>query len=884
MFEAEKENKKITVLGKTFNSEEERRTYFREELRKKLPELKQMEGFPIGEDEDILNLSDPPYYTACPNPWLNEFIGFWEEEKQLFEKKDKRKKDFVIKAPYTADVSSGKNNPIYNAHSYHTKVPHPAIMRYLLHYTQPGDIVFDGFSGTGMTGVAAQTCQNPNIEIQTLIEDEFKQSGLPKPIWGLRKSICIELSPAAGFISYSFNKSKDIDLFQKESAEILELARDMWGWAYETRHITGEICKINFIVWSDVYSCVSCGEEVVFWNQAVDHDLKKAIELFPCSACGSINSKRSAERITQTEFDILLGESIQISKVVPVLINYSYNKKRIEKIPDKDDLKVINKIKSDLKNLEVPENILPEGYNLNQPRNSHGITHIHHFYTARNLAVLSFIFKEIKDRNDPDLMSWFTATLTWCGRENRLHLGNYFNKKGGAITSLRGTWYISSLSVEVNVLDRFKLRTRSSIFHSQNRISNTSISNQSATDIRNIGDGVIDYIFVDPPFGANLMYSELNVVWESWLRVFTNNKDEAIINTSQRKGLFEYQHLIETSFSEFYRVLKPGKWITIEFSNTNASIWNGIQNSLAKVGFIVTSVSGLDKKKGSFKAVTTTTAVKQDLVISCYKPSSQFDEKFKKHQSDEVGIWDFVEEHLHHLPIHLMTGKSTSAIIERSPKILFDRLIAFYVQKGLPVPIDAGKFQLGLRDCFIERDGMFFTNEQIQEYDKKKIENPEFIQLSILISSERDGLLWLKNVLLEKTLAYQDIQPLWMQALAGTRKGDVIPELAKILQENFLKDAEGKWYTPDPENEADLEKLRTKRLLKQFDTYKTEAAKPKAKKIKEVRVEALRAGFKQCYQDKDFQSIVSVGDKIPNNLLMEDEVLLQFYDIASTRV
>ena len=58
----------ITVLGKTFNSEEERRDYFREELRKKLPELKQMEGFPIGEDEDILNLSDPPYYTACPNP------------------------------------------------------------------------------------------------------------------------------------------------------------------------------------------------------------------------------------------------------------------------------------------------------------------------------------------------------------------------------------------------------------------------------------------------------------------------------------------------------------------------------------------------------------------------------------------------------------------------------------------------------------------------------------------------------------------------------------------------------------------------------------------------------------------------------------------------
>ena len=179
---------------------------------------------------------------------------------------------------------------------------------------------------------------------------------------------------------------------------------------------------------------------------------------------------------------------------------------------------------------------------------------------------------------------------------------------------------------------------------------------------------------------------------------------------------------------------------------------------------------------------------------------------------------------------------------------------------------------------------MFFTNEQVQEYDKKKKDNPEFIQLSILVSSEQDGVLWLKNALTDKLLTYQDIQPLWLQALAGVRKGDVIPELASILEENFLKDKDGKWYAPDPENEADLEKLRTKRLLKQFDTYKEEALKPKAKTIKEVRVEALRAGFKQCYQEKDFKTIVKVGDKIPNNLLMEDEVLLQFYDIASTRV
>ena len=131
---------KIICLGKEFNSEEERREYFRNELRTKLPELKKIEGFPIGEDEDIINLSDPPYYTACPNPWLNDFIAEWEKEKENI--KD-RKKVFHVDEPYASDVSEGKYDPMYLYHPYLTKVPHKAILKFILHYTQPGDIVLE---------------------------------------------------------------------------------------------------------------------------------------------------------------------------------------------------------------------------------------------------------------------------------------------------------------------------------------------------------------------------------------------------------------------------------------------------------------------------------------------------------------------------------------------------------------------------------------------------------------------------------------------------------------------------------------------------------------------------------------------------------------------
>ena len=201
----------VTCLGLTFESDQARRAYFAEKLRDKLqdPAFRQIEGFPIGEDEDILALSDPPYYTACPNPFLPEIIAEWQQERrelrdELGLPSDSENGPYQ-REPFAADVSEGKNDPIYNAHSYHTKVPHKAIMRYILHYTDPGDIVFDGFCGTGMTGVAAQLCgdrkavQELGYKVDSdgvIYDGDASISRL-----GARKAVLNDLSPAATFIA-----------------------------------------------------------------------------------------------------------------------------------------------------------------------------------------------------------------------------------------------------------------------------------------------------------------------------------------------------------------------------------------------------------------------------------------------------------------------------------------------------------------------------------------------------------------------------------------------------------------------------------------------------------------------------------------------------------
>jgi len=153
--------------------------------------VRHIEGFPIGSDEDIIALSDAPYYTTCPNPFIAAFVA--ENGTQYDEANDTYHRE-----PFASDVSEGKSDPIYVAHSYHTKVPHRAIMKYLLHYTEPGDIILDGFSGSGMAGVAAQACGLDDPVLKATMT-----AGMPHAKWGSRKAILSDLAPIASFLSYN---------------------------------------------------------------------------------------------------------------------------------------------------------------------------------------------------------------------------------------------------------------------------------------------------------------------------------------------------------------------------------------------------------------------------------------------------------------------------------------------------------------------------------------------------------------------------------------------------------------------------------------------------------------------------------------------------------
>lgn len=866
---------KIKCLGREFSSEEDRRFFFRELLREKLPELKPHDGSPLANDEDIINLSDPPYYTPCPNPWLDELIGQWESEKDKF---NNRIEKFKVTDPYSADVSEGKNNPIYNAHSYHTKVPHPAIMRYILHYTQPGDIVLDGFGGTGMTGVAAQLCGNPDELTKHLLEKEFETTGR-KITWGTRRAICGDLSPIASFISYNYNQPVNRDALSQLGEKTIQSVQKECGWMFQTKDEKGNSGHINFWIFSDVFLCPNCRNEIVFYNAVVDQTKREIRDLFKCSSCQSELTRKKLERKFITYYDNALEKSTRFAAIVPVLINFTVKGKRFEKTPDQDDYALLEKVAHFKSPYWFPTDRMPDGEE-SRRNDDMGFTHVHHYQiAANNFALAKYWSLCASDRVGNALKLAASAANPNFSRMRR------FRPDGKGGRPLAGTLYVSSLTTPQNCINSISrnLEFIQKAFQITKLFSTTdsAVYTSSCTKL-NIADNSIDYIFTDPPFGANIMYSELNFLWESWLKVFTNNSLEVIENKTQNKTILEYQNLMWKCFQEYYRVLKYGNWMTVEFSNTSAAVWNGIQTAIQKAGFVIASVTALDKQQGSFKAVTTATAVKQDLVISCYKPSENLVAKFKEGNLQQ-NVWAFVTEYLDHLPVQYSNEKKSGIIIERTPRILFDKMISFFLLRSLPIPIDAKDFQAELVQKFVLKDGMIFTIEQSSVYQNQTNQR-EGVQLPLIVTSESDAIEWLRDLLRVKPAKYQDIMPDFRRIAQSVRRGDQLPELQDILNENFIQDETGRWRTPNVNEAKDRAAVREKLLMKEFNSYLLSMQEGKSKRLKEVRVESLRTGFKACWQQKDFKTIVSVAELIPQNILLEDEQLLMYYDIAKDRL
>lgn len=902
------------------------------------PAGRQVEGFPLADDEAILALSDPPYYTACPNPFLPEILARWQaerdaarDERPKTEDQDLRPEDrpssFVLRPasgyhrdPFAADVSEGKNDPIYNAHSYHTKVPHKAVMRYILHYTEPGDIVFDGFCGTGMTGVAAQLCGD-RAAVESLgyyvdgdgwvwesrpgTRDPHPLASGPSPLapgphplapgpqplapisrLGARKAVLVDLSPAATFIAYNYNTPVDVAAFEREARRILAEVEAECGWMYETWHPHADAPdrvkgRINYTVWSEVFHCPNCSREITFLNEALDLETKRVREEFPCPQCGATLGKRDLERRLLSHMDPALNTLGSHLDLRPVLIEYTVGNSKFTKRPDSHDMNILARLEHLPIPATIPTNPLPIEQMYHGSRLApKGVTHIHHFFLPRARQALNALWTKAQAIEDTRLRNFLLFTVEqaiWGMSLLARYAPTHFSQVN---QYLAGVYYISSLISEVSpwyILDGKTKRLAQAFGETRLQVKGAAITTQSASVGSPLPES-IDYIFTDPPFGENIYYADLNYLVESWHGVRTNSGPEAIIDQAKRKDLYDYQDLMRQAFRSFYGWLKAGRWMTVEFHNSHNAVWNAIQEALTSAGFVVADVRTLDKQQASYRQVTANTVAKQDLVISAYKPTEEFERRFGAEAGTERGAWDFVQEHLGHLPLPPLKDGRLQVLAERQPYLLYDRMVAFHIQRGLTVPLGAADFYAGLRRRFAERDGMTFLPPQAAAYEALKLQAQGVEQLPLLVVDEKTARAWLRQTLDAEPLTYQDLQPRFLRELhqAGYEK---LPELREVLEEGFLQDDAGRWYVPDPGHAADLARLREKALLREFEAYREGRGR-----LRVFRSEAVRAGFHAAWRARDYRTIVEVAERLPERVLQEDPDLLMYYDNASLRL
>lgn len=507
-----------------------------------------------------------------PNPHFGDLVDLNLPVKPIYE-------------PYAQSVSAGKNTYVYDAHTYHTKVPPQGIEGMIEYYTRPSDVVLDPFCGSGMTGIAAT------------------QNG--------RKALLSDLSPAATFIAYNLNTPIEASRYLDAVHAILIQAKALEHMLYDTHcRSCGKQTSMLYMVWSYGMLCKHCNKEFLLWDVARDErprvrDSKIKSE-FDCPHCGIHLKKRELKK----------------TRRYPVQVGYKCCQKSLRETTcplDEDDLATLGRIDcegipSDLWYPRVP---FPEGVNTKQPIDA-GITSIDKAYTTRALWAMAYLWDVASKWHEEDVRQKLLFTLT--SLYQRVTVFSEFRFWGGS--SNTANFNVPAIMNEQNVFRTFerKANTISWYFKSvSTEPREVSVSTQPASHLPQIPDQSIDYIFTDPPFGANINYSEMNFLWESWLGIFTDNTEEAIVNKIQKKSVQEYGNLLRDAFSEMRRVLKQDGWLTIIFHNSSKHVWNALQRAIHDAGFAIQGAQTFDKEHGTFKQFVSDNAVGYDLVLHCQK-------------------------------------------------------------------------------------------------------------------------------------------------------------------------------------------------------------------------------------------------------------------------
>lgn len=583
---------------------------------------------------------------------------------------------------YKHPLPANRKGSLYNAFPYPTKISPEAIAIYIACHTKVGNTILDPFSGSGTTGLATLLCDQPTKEMK----ETAQQLGV-KPIWGKRNAILYELGSLGSFIGQVMCNPPSSKQFSKIAKQLVTETEKELGDIYAVKDPDGNEGILRYAIWSEVLICPSCNRESTYWDNAVTKSPLSISTDFSCPKCNHqdaiVNIGRAREKVS----DPVLNEKHSRKKRIPVWLYGKTGKKTWSRKATAMDIKRLKSVQSRFSMEAVPLHEMNWGI-LHRKGYHAGISHLHHFYTDRNLIVFSRLWEKT-NAYSPDMNAALKLLLLSYNASHSTLMSRVVVKqrnKDFVITGAQsGVLYISNLPVEKNIIDgvRRKIKTLTDSFKQVEKSeSSVQVFNQSSTGL-SIANNSVDYVFTDPPFGDYIPYSEINQINEAWLGHLTDNQNEVIVNSAQKKGTDEYALLMKQVFSETHRVLKTDGRMSLVFHSAKAEIWQALVKAFKESGFEVSLSSILDKVQGSFKQVTSTVKVQGDPLILLNKSKKKVNGASVSRYRDEQAIIKGIVGNAYH---------GANSEDEKTPERLFSRYITACLESGIPVSKNAKQF------------------------------------------------------------------------------------------------------------------------------------------------------------------------------------------------
>ncbi len=744
------------------------------------------------------------YYSGDqPNPNLRAFVERHLKDHPYVPEND----DYNVTA-FNEPITTTKATAIYNMHTYWSKKPHDAIRKYIRHYTTEDDLVLDPLCGSGGTALAA------------LMEG--------------RKAIAIDRSPAATFITKNYCTPVDVDELKKAFEELKAKVKPEIDWLYETRcDRCGGKATTSFTVYSQVFQCPRCMEKVPLFDCVETEGHTKAGKPKKNMVCPYCYKNRNFEGISTTSKKF---------GAVPVMVSYIcengckpnrdsrlYNDANLKKREyfKKYDLRKIQEIDEKKiqywyppnKMMNVGDDSIPWG--VKWRAGTSNFRTVAELFTKRSLWAISSIFNSIdlieKDSNTRDLLKFgLTGIILGISKMNQYRPDVSF-----PLNIMSGTYYMPQISKEEYIFKHYEnkifriIKGFNLILNDFNKV-NLLISTDdiSKRALNEIPSNSIDYIFTDPPYADKIQYGELNFIWEAWLNLDTNwHNEEIIINEIRGKSKIEWEYMMHYAMGECYRILKPGRWVSLCYHDTSEGTWALIQDIMASCGFLIdksNEVNFIDTGGKTYNQTQSDKVTKRDLVINFRKPI------FGEASKDLIitgneDIQTFNEKVTDIIRDYLLAHPSTSK--DR----IYDNLVSRMVKSG---HMEAHDFNTILTSIA----------EPSKEYGKENVERWYLKETELEIidtaeSAKEDAAAEIINSAISKQLEknpevegvhYSDIFEQYIYAVKDKPRRP----LADWLPDYFYKTSEGTYRLPITEEEVQIKKDgRAKGLNRRIKRY-----------------------------------------------------------------